>query len=62
MEKQAEGARGLFVLHSPFVKVVEKTTKTSWGGQTRTDVIVKWKAAYDSAAVKRGWLDKEGVS
>jgi hypothetical protein len=28
-----------------FVKTVEKTTKTAWGGATRTDVIVQWKKA-----------------
>ena len=28
-----------------FVKTVEKTTKTAWGGATRTDVIIQWKKA-----------------
>jgi hypothetical protein len=49
MEKQKEGAEGLFRLHAPFVKLVEKTTKGAWNGQTRTDCTVYWKKAYDSA-------------
>ena len=36
-------------LHPGFVKAVEKTTKTSWGGTTRTDVRMSWKKAYESA-------------
>ena len=35
-------------LHPEFVKVVEKTTKTSWGGGIRTDVRIAWKKAYES--------------
>ena len=35
-------------LHPGFVKVVEKATKTSWGGGTRTDVRIAWKKAYES--------------
>lgn len=35
-------------LHPEFVKVVEKTTKTSWGGGVRTDVRIEWKKAYES--------------
>lgn len=31
------------------VKVVEKETKTSWGGGKRTDVTVYWKKAYESS-------------
>jgi len=49
MEKQAEGAHTLKKLHPDFVKVVEKETKTAWGGGTRTDVVVAWKKAYASA-------------
>lgn len=30
-----------------FVKTVVKTTKTAWGGATRTDVLVQWKKAYE---------------
>lgn len=48
MEKQREGALTLKKLHSDFVKVVEKTTKTAWGGGTRTDVVVSWKKALAS--------------
>jgi hypothetical protein len=42
-------ANELATLHPDFVKVVEKETKTSWGGGVRTDVSIKWKKAYDSA-------------
>lgn len=36
--------------HPGFVKVVQKATKTAWGGGTRTDVTVQWKAARRSAS------------
>lgn len=49
LERQAEGARGLHKLHPRFVKVVEKTTKTAWGGATRIDVMVQWKKAFESS-------------
>lgn len=42
-------ARKLAALHPEFVKCVEKTTKTAWGGATRTDVTVQWKKAYESS-------------
>lgn len=48
-EVQAEAAEGLARLHPQFVKVVEKQTKTSWGGATRKDVRIQWKAAYESS-------------
>ena len=38
----------LAALHPDFVKVVEKQTKTSWGGGIRTDVRIAWKKAYES--------------
>jgi hypothetical protein len=49
-EVQREGALKLAELHSPFVRVVEKESK-SWGGElsTRTDVRVAWKKALESA-------------
>lgn len=47
-ELQAECANKLAELHPGFVKVVEKSTKTSWGGGTRTDVTVYWKRAFQS--------------
>lgn len=49
LDVQAEGARGLAKLHAPFVTVLEKTTKTAWGGATRTDVRVSWGKAYASS-------------
>lgn len=45
MEVQAEAAHQLAKLHPGFVRVVEKETKTSWGGQKRTDVQISWKKA-----------------
>lgn len=42
---QTQAANKLAELHHPHVKVVEKTTKTAWGGQKRTDVRVSWKQA-----------------
>lgn len=47
-ELQAEAAHMLHELHPRFVKVVEKETKTSWGGGTRTDVTIYWKKAYNN--------------
>lgn len=49
MEVQAKGAEGLAKLHPDFVRVVEKETKTAWGGQKRKDVNVQWKRAFSSA-------------
>jgi hypothetical protein len=51
MQVQKEAALGLAKLHPGFVTVVQKHTKTAWGGQERTDVRVAWKKAYDSAGV-----------
>lgn len=48
-EVLAESARKLAALHAPFVKLVEKETKGSWGGGTRLDVQVQWKKAYESS-------------
>jgi hypothetical protein len=50
MALQAEAARLLADLHKPYVSVVEKETKTAWGGGTRTDVVVYWKKARQHAA------------
>jgi hypothetical protein len=49
MEVQAAAAYKLKELHPGFVRITEKTTKTAWGGATRTDVQISWKAAYDSS-------------
>lgn len=48
-EVQTEAANMLAELHPGFVKVVQKHTKTAWGGKERTDVIIQWKKAYESA-------------
>lgn len=52
-ESHSRNVRQLAELHAPFVKVVQKTTKTSWGGKTRDDVIIRWKAARESAGSSR---------
>jgi hypothetical protein len=49
LDVQKQGALGLQKLHPEFVKTVEKTTKTAWGGATRTDVMVQWKKVYLSS-------------
>lgn len=49
----AEAAHMLKANHPQFVKVVQKATKGAWGGGVRTDVIIQWKKAYNSATVKR---------
>lgn len=50
-ERQAQGANGLAALHPEFVKVREKKTNwTGWGSDTRTDVTISWKKAYESGA------------
>lgn len=47
MEVQARAAEALHAKFPDFVKVVDKETKTAWGGQKRKDVIISWKAAYE---------------
>lgn len=44
-----ENAKKLAALHPEFIKVVEKQTKSAWGGQARLDVVVAWKKAYASS-------------
>ena len=45
MEMHAAAAAKLQSRYPAFVKTVQKTTKTAWGGATRTDVIIQWKKA-----------------
>ncbi len=54
MEMQGYAAEALAAKHHPFVKVVEKETKTAWGGQKRKDVIVQWKKAYAEGEANYG--------
>ncbi len=54
MELQGQAAEALAEKHYPFVKVVEKTTKTAWGGQTRKDVIIQWKKCYNRGVTEHG--------
>lgn len=46
---QAHAAHQLARHHGHFVAVVEKETKSAWGGGIRTDVRVQWRKAYDSS-------------
>lgn len=46
---QERAAHELARLFPDFVKVVEKETKVAWGGGTRSDVMISWKKAYESA-------------
>lgn len=55
---QADAAHLLAGLHAPYVKVVEKETKTAWGGGTRTDVTIQWKKARNHAQSGTSVLDK----
>jgi hypothetical protein len=48
-ELQSQAAHKLAELHSGFVKVMQKETKTAWGGGARTDVVVSWKKAFGSS-------------
>jgi hypothetical protein len=52
MEAHAAAAHALRALHPDFVKVVQKQTKTAWGGGERTDVKIAWKKAYQSSGRK----------
>lgn len=47
MGVQEADARRLHENHPKFVTCVTKTTKGAWNGQTRTDVRVQWKRAFD---------------
>jgi hypothetical protein len=42
---QTAAAHMLAARHPGFVRVAQKATKAAWGGGTRTDVVVQWKAA-----------------
>lgn len=53
-DTQRASAYKLAALHNPFVKVVEKKSKNWHGGmETRTDVVVSWKKAYQSAGARK---------
>jgi hypothetical protein len=53
LEMQGEEARKLAELHPEFVTVVEKQTKTAWGGAKRLDVRVAWKKAAAAGKARR---------
>ncbi len=50
LDVQSEGAELLAKLHPEVVTVVEKETKTAWGGAIRKDVKVMWKKALKQGA------------
>ena len=45
-ELHARNAELLRRHHPDVVRLVQKETKTAWGGGTRTDVVIAWKKAY----------------
>jgi hypothetical protein len=51
-EMMTEDAHYFASLWPGIVKVVEKETKGSWGGGTRTDVTVQWLKCYKNSARK----------
>jgi hypothetical protein len=51
--KLADAAHILHARHPKFVTVVQKETKSSWGGGIRTDVRIQWKKARESAKEDR---------
>jgi hypothetical protein len=48
-DTQAQAAMYLCAAFPKFVDVVQKETKTSWGGGVRADVRIQWKRARESA-------------
>lgn len=53
IETQGDAARELAAKYPFYVQTVEKETKTSWGGGTRTDVKIYWKKAFAAGSAKR---------
>jgi len=53
-EVQARAAGALHAKFPDFVRMVDKETKTAWGGGTRKDVVVSWKAAYEEGRRRAG--------
>jgi len=53
-EVQARAAEALHAKFPDFVRVVDKETKTAWGGGTRKDVVVSWKSAYEEGRRRAG--------
>ena len=53
-EVQARAAEALHAKFTDFVRVVDKETKTAWGGGTRKDVVVSWKASYEEGRRRAG--------
>jgi hypothetical protein len=51
VEIQEEAARTLQSYHPEFVSVVQKQTKSAWGGGVRTDVVIQWRKAYESSII-----------
>lgn len=52
-ETQKQAAEFLAAAFPEYVTVVQKFTKTSWGGGTRHDVRIQWKRAYESSGARR---------
>lgn len=57
-ELQAECARQLAEIHRPHVSLVERTTKSAWGGGVRTDVLVQWQQAYQEGVLRAQGIEQ----
>jgi hypothetical protein len=53
LHMHAAAAEKLQSRYPAFVKTVRKTTKTAWGGATRTDVVIQWKKALKHGKANR---------
>jgi TET-associated glycosyltransferase-like protein len=58
-ELQAQAARGLAERHRPHVALVERETKTAWGGGKRVDVLVQWQAAYQEGLLRAQGIEQK---
>ncbi len=53
LSAMSEDAKRFQAIHPEFVKTVQKTSKHSWGGGTRTGVRISWKKAFGTKKDKR---------
>lgn len=63
IEVHNEWMRRFGELHPKTVKIVEKQTKTSWGGEARLDAFVQWKKALAMGEHAHEWgTPQDGIS
>lgn len=58
-ELQEQAARGLAERHRPHVRVVERQTKTAWGGGERVDVQVSWQQAFLEGQLRAKGIEQQ---